>query len=101
MGANKTKLNHGDIVVMDNLTAHKSRTVIETIEQAGASVAFTPPYCPELNAIEKTWAKLKDFIRRLPTLTREAFDTAMCAAMATITADDLRGWVRHCRYAVC
>jgi len=94
------RLNHGDIVVMDNLTAHKSKPVIEAIEQAGASVVFTPPYSPEYNPIEKTWAKPKDFIRRLPTLSREAFDKAICAAMAAITAADIKGWVRHAGYAV-
>ena len=50
---------------------------------------FAPPYSTELNAIEKTWAKLKDFIRRFPTLTRVAFDTAMCS----------HG--NHCGHAVC
>jgi transposase len=94
------QLKRGDIVVMDNLSAHKSRAVIAAIEAAGASVLFTPPYSPEFNAIEKAWAKIKDFIRRLDTMTRDAFDHAVSAAMNAITEDDRRGWIAHAGYAI-
>jgi len=93
-------LRDGDIVVMDNLSAHKHRPTIRRLEQYGAQVLFTPPYSPELNPIEKTWAKLKDIIRRVETLTRNAFDKAVAAAMKLITGDDIRGWVKHCGYSV-
>jgi transposase len=53
-------LRHGDVVVMDNLSAHKGSKVITAIEQAGATVLFTPPYSPEFNPIEKVWGKLKE-----------------------------------------
>ena len=91
-------LRPGDIVVMDNLAAHHSAVVAEAIEKAGATVLFTPPYHPEFNPIEKTWAKLKDILRRWNTLTRDAFDHAVAAAMKHITATDIQGWYKHAGY---
>ena len=89
-----------DIVVMDNLNAHKNAKVIEAIESAGASVIFTPPYSPEFNPIEKAWGKVKDGLRRLNTLTRDAFDDAVAVTMDSISANDRRGWFEHAGYAI-
>jgi transposase len=91
-------LRPGDLVVMDNLAAHKVPTVRWAIQAVGADVMFLPPYSPEFNPIERAWAKLKDFIRRLPTLTRDAFDAAVAAAMDAITGDDIHGWTAHAGY---
>lgn len=91
-------LRPGDIVVMDNLAAHRSRVVIAAIRKAGAKVLFTPPYHPEFNPIEKTWGKLKDILRRWNTLTRDAFDTAVGAALKQITTADIEGWFQHAGY---
>jgi transposase len=93
-------LRRGDIVVMDNLSAHKDAAVVAAIEAAGAEVLFLPPYSPDLNPIEKAWAKLKEILRRAATLTREAFDNAVSAAMDQISTDDIRAWAEHCGYAV-
>lgn len=93
-------LRRGDWVVMDNLAAHKSPAVLAAIRATGADALFLPPYSPDLNPIEKTWGKLKDFVRRLPTLTREAFDTAIVAAIDAVTPDDIRGWTGHAGYEV-
>lgn len=93
-------LRDGDIVVMDNLSAHKNGRILRLIERCGARVLFTPPYSPDFNPIEKTWAKLEDVIRRIETLTREAFDKAVAVAMEGITGDDIWGWFKHCGYAV-
>ena len=93
-------LREGDIVIMDNLAAHRSAVVIAAIEKAGATVLFTPPYHPEFNPIEKTWGKLKDILRRWNTLTREAFDDAVAAAMEQITVADIAGWFRHAQYGL-
>jgi len=94
----RPNLRLGDIVVMDNLAAHKNAAVIAAIRAAGADVLYLPPYSPDLNPIEKAWAKLKDIIRRLPTLTREAFDAAIVAAIDAVTLDDIRGWTCHAGY---
>jgi len=94
------QLKVGDIVVMDNLSAHKSQKSKKLIENAGASILFIPPYSPEFNPIEKMWGKLKDYIRRLDTTTRQAFDQAVTAALETITPNDLLGWALHAGYEV-
>ena len=91
-------LQAGDIVVMDNLSAHKNREVRDLIEAAGCSVIYTPPYAPEYNPIEEAWAKLKDIIRRLETRTREAFDTAFAAATEEIRKSDILAWFNHAGY---
>jgi len=93
-------LQHGDVVVMDNLAAHKDAESLAAIRRAGAEVLFLPPYSPDLNPIEKAWAKLKDILRRAATLTREAFDAAVAAAMDQISTDDIRAWTEHAGYAV-
>jgi transposase len=71
------KLQPGDIVVLDNLSAHKDRRVRELIEQCGATVQFLPPYSPDLNPIEAAWGLIKKRIRSAaprsgPTLRRVA-----------------------------
>ncbi len=93
-------LRRGDIVVMDNLSVHKDADATAAIQRAGADVLFLPPYSPDLNPIEKAWAKLKDILRRAATVTREAFDSAVVAAMDQITTEDVRAWTRHAGYAV-
>ena len=91
-------LKQGDIVVMDNLSAHKNTAVVSKIEAAGAEVLFTPPYSPEFNPIEKLWGKLKDIIRRAETLCRDSFDRAVADAMQKITTENIDAWVRHSGY---
>jgi len=93
-------LRPGDIVVMDNLSAHKRPDAIEAIRDAGASVMFLPPYSPEYNLIEKAWAKLKEMLRRLPTLSRDAFDDAVAFAMNAISNADVRAWSLHAGYSL-
>ncbi len=62
-------LNAGDIVVMDNLPSHKSERVKSILERFGASVLYLPPYSPDLNPIEKAYAKLKAYLRKLAKRT--------------------------------
>lgn len=93
-------LRPGDVVVMDNLAAHKVKGVTAAIEAAGATVRYLPPYSPKLNPIEKLWSKLKEQVRRSCTETRELFDRAVAAAMDAIRSSDLEGWYRHCGYSL-
>ncbi len=58
------QLKPGQVVVMDNASFHKSTTIREHIEQAGCTVLFLPPYSPDLNKIEKFWARLKHYLRK-------------------------------------
>lgn len=93
-------LRAGDIVVMDNLSAHRDADSIAAIQACGAEVLFLPPYSPEFNPIEKAWAKIKDALRRLATRTREAFDAAVATAMATISPNDVRAWTKYAGYSL-
>lgn len=94
------QLRPGDIVVMDNLASHKSPAVIAAIRAAQAQVLFLPPYSPDFNPIEKAWAKLKDILRRLPTLSRDAFDDAVAFAMNCISTADIRAWTLFSGYSL-
>lgn len=91
-------LRPGDIVVMDNLAAHKNAAIRSQINEAGSELLFTPPYSPEFNPIEEAWAKLKDIIRRTETRTRDAFDAAVAHAMAQVRKSDIMGWFNYAGY---
>ncbi len=88
----------GDIVVMDNLSAHKDPTVIRAIEWSGASVWYLPPYSPDFNPIEPMWSKVKEILRSLKARTAEALLDAIGVALGSVTGDDARGWFAHCGY---
>ncbi len=85
---------------MDNLAAHKSAKARDAIRKAGAEILFLPPYSPEYNPIERAWSKLKEIIRRLPTLTREAFEAAVAVAMDAITTRGILARTRFAGYEV-
>jgi transposase len=87
-------LKPGDVVVMDNLSSHKVNGVRELIEKAGAEVLYLPPYSPDLNPIEKAWAKLKQLLRSAKARTKEALDQAIADALKLITAEDAQAWFR-------
>jgi transposase len=93
-------LRPGDLVVMDNLNAHRNTGAIAAIRAVGADVLFLPPYSPEFNPIESAWAKLKDMLRRLETLSRAAFDHAVAWSMDAVTPSDIRGWTLHAGYTL-
>src|SRR5208283_1623079 len=85
-------LKPGDVVVMDNLSAHKAPAVRDWIEAAGAEVLYLPPYSPDLNPIEKAWAKLKQLLRAAKARSKEALDQAITEALPCITPDNAKGW---------
>lgn len=93
-------LARGDIVVMDNLAAHKVAGVIEAIQARGAKVIFLPPYSPDLNPIEKCWSKIKTYLRAAKARTREALEQALKEALLLITPSDASGWFASCGYPV-
>jgi transposase len=79
-------LHAGDIVVMDNLRAHKGERVRQAIEAKGCQVLFLPGYAPDFSPIEETFSKLKSYLRRTGARTREALEEAICQALLTVTA---------------
>jgi len=86
----------GDLVVMDNLSSHKIPGVRERIEKVGAQRLYLPPYSPDLNPIEKAWAKLKQLLRSARARTKEALETAIADALKLITPDNAKAWFRIC-----
>lgn len=78
----------GQIVVMDNLGAHKVPGVRELIEATGAQLRYLPPYSPDFNPIEQCWRKVKQKLRSLKARSRDALEQAISEAIATITADN-------------
>ena len=91
-------LEPGNIVVMDNLSAHKDAEALDLIRSVGAEVRFLPPYSPDLNPIEKMWSKLKEFLRTAKARTQEALFNAIAAALRTVTPQDAEGWFTSCGY---
>jgi len=87
-------LKPGDVVVMDNLSAHKAPAVCERIEKAGAELLYLPPYSPDLNPIEKAWAKLKQLLRAAKARSKETLDQAITEALPQITSDNAHAWFR-------
>lgn len=91
-------LEPGQIVVMDNLSIHKSAKTRRLIEEAGCSIFFLPTYSPDFNPIELAWSKLKTFLRQQQARSREALDQAISHALNLISPADARAWFRHCGY---
>ena len=93
-------LRPGDIVIMDNLGAHKNAVTLALIEEVGAEVRFLPAYSPDLNPIEKMWSKIKALLRAREARTPEQLDEAIGAALARVTPKDARGWFASCGYSI-
>jgi len=93
-------LSPGDIVVMDNLSAHKSQRVRDLIEARGAQLEYLPPYSPDLNPIELCWSKVKAFLRTVKAKTAHALLEAIRDGLLSVTLDDLRAWFKHDGYPV-
>jgi len=91
-------LRPGDIVVMDNLGAHKSHVAKEFVESRSASYLFLPAYSPDFNPIEKMWSKIKQILRSLQARTQEELFDAVAKALNMVTADDAQGWFTSCGY---
>jgi transposase len=91
-------LSAGQIVIMDNLAAHKGKKVEELIQARGSQLLFLPAYSPDFSPIEEPFSKVKTFLRRAGARTREALQEAICQALLTVTAQDAHGWFRHCGY---
>lgn len=91
-------LRVGDIVILDNLSAHKDQESQDLIKQAGAELCFLPPYSPDFNPIEKMWSKVKTFLRAAKARTEEDLYQAIGLALETVTPKDAEGWFRSCGY---
>ena len=92
------ELKPGDVVVMDNLPAHKVAGVREAVEAAGARVAYLPPYSPDFNPIEKAFSKLKALLRKAAARTGPDLHNAVADALDAITPTECANYFTACRY---
>ena len=91
-------LSPGDVVVMDNLSSHKSERIKELVEAVGAEVWYLPPYSPDLNPIEMMWSKVKEYLRSAAARTKETLYEAIRQALHTVTTLDIHNWFKSCGY---
>jgi len=93
-------LRRGDIVVMDNLSAHTGQTIRQLIEARGAHLHFLPPYSSDFNPIELCWSKVKTALRKAKARTFDALVEAVAQALRSISLTDIQNWFAHCGYAL-
>ncbi len=91
-------LKPGDIVVMDNLSSHKVKGVVEAIEAVGAEALYLPPYSPDFNPIEQMWSKVKAVLRSLARRTTRTLHRAIGAALRRVTAQECTNYFQNCGY---
>lgn len=92
------ELREGDVVILDNLSSHKSEHARKMIESRGARLEFLPPYSPDLNPIEMVFSKIKQLLRSLACRTRDAHWKAMQSVLNRVTPTDAANCFRHCGY---
>jgi transposase len=93
-------LTPGDIVVMDNLSAHKAAGVQQALARRRARLLFLPPYSPDLSPMELCVSKLKTALRAAKARTRASLDAAIQKALELVTATDAWNWFKHCGYTI-
>lgn len=94
------RLRPGQVVIMDNLAAHKVAGVRQLIEASGAYLLYLPPYSPDFNPIEQAWSKIKQLLRTAKARSLEALETAIAEAMNAVTAENASAWFDHCGYGL-
>jgi transposase len=91
-------LRPGQVVVMDNLGAHRPKRVRELIEERGCELVYLPSYSPDLNPIEEALSKIKYILRKIGARTKDALIEAMGRALGAVSAKDAGGFFAHCGY---
>ena len=94
------RLQSGQVVILDNLGAHKVAGVRELVEARGARLVYLPPYSPDLNPIEQAWSKIKQQLRSAKARVLEVLEQAAGEAISLITPENAVAWFRHCGYGV-
>jgi transposase len=91
-------LRRGQVVVMDNLSAHKGERIKELIEGRGCELIYLPSYSPDFNPIEEAFSKIKGLVRKAQARTKEALVEAIGSALSAVTSGDARSFFEHCGY---
>jgi transposase len=94
------RLQPGQLVILDNLGAHKVDGVRQLIEATGASLFYLPPYSPDFHPIEQAWSKLKQLLRGVKARLVEQLEPALTQAIAAITPADAQAFFDHCGYRI-
>ena len=94
------QLQPGDVVVMDNLSAHKVAGVRAAIEARGAELLYLPPYSPDFNPIEQCWAQVKQRLRAAKARSVPKLEQCLADALATVTPHNTQACFRHCGYGL-
>ncbi len=94
------QLRPGDVVVLDNLSSHKSEKARKLIESRGARLEFLPPYSPDLNPIEMVFSKIKQLLRSMNCRSMRSLWEAMQSVLDDVTSDDAANCFRHCGYTL-
>jgi transposase len=92
------QLRPGQLLIMDNLRAHKVTGVAAACAAAGVRLLYLPPYSPDFSPIEECWSKVKAILRATAARTLEALEQAITQALAVITSQDAHGWFAHAGY---
>ena len=93
-------LKRGDIIVLDNLSAHRASRIEEIVASCEAQVLWLPSYSPDFSPIELMWSKVKIYLRKVKARTQAELEKAIAEALKTITVSDCLNWFRHCGYQV-
>jgi transposase len=91
-------LETGQVVILDNLSAHKPARVRELIECRGCQLIYLPSYSPDFNPIEEAFAKIKNILRQAGARTKDALVEVLGEALSAISAQDARGYFEHAGY---
>ena len=92
------ELRPGDVVIMDNLSAHKVAAVHEIIERVGARLIYLPPYSPDFNPIEKAFSQIKAYLKKAAARTKEKLDQAIAMAIETVSEQNAVNYFAACGY---
>jgi transposase len=92
------ELKHGDLVILDNLSSHKSAEIAALVRAAGARLLFLPPYSPDLNPIEMAFAKLKTLLRKAAERTRENLWQRIGSLIDLFQPNECKNYIRHAGY---
>ena len=90
----------GDVVVLNNLPAHKVAGLAEIVEARGARLLYFPPYSPNFNPIERAFSKLKTWLRTAQARTRDALEAVIQTGTEWVTEANAKNWFDHCGYHV-
>ena len=92
----KPALSPNDVVLLDNSSVHRSKLVLQTLEECGIKYLFLPPYSPDFNPIELLWAQMKAILKKYKARTHQKLEKTIVYALSTIKLNFIANWFNHC-----